>query len=532
MRARSGWLKGLNPTVALASKGVVLALVLFGAVMTDTAATTFVAVRDGILAVLGWWYVALATLSLGFVLWLALGKVGSIRLGGDDERPEFSRISWFAMLFSAGMGIGLVFWGVAEPVSHLASNPFVEEGAGDAERARVAMRIAYFHWGLHPWAIYALVGAGLGYFGYRRGLPLTIRSTLYPLLGDRIYGPIGHAADTLAVFATTVGVATSLGLGVQQINAGLEHLVGLQISLVNQLILIAIITAAAVVSVASGLDKGIKLLSHINLWLAAAILAMVAALGPTSALINQYLQSTGDYIQNLIWLSLWTDAYEERGWQAAWTTFYWGWWISWSPFVGMFIARISRGRTIREFVIGVLLAPTLVTFAWLTVLGGTALSSIAAGDPGGIAAAVADDVTLSLYAMIEELHPGALGLVLSAAATMLVALFFITSSDSGTLVTNTILSVGNPHPPLEHRILWGVSEGAVAAVLLAAGGLTALQAAAISAALPFSFVLTALAVGLAVALVREARGTPAEEGASPTPPINPPTIRMAPPPQE
>ncbi len=509
MRAESGWLKGLNPTVALTSKIVVVALVLFGVTMTETASGAFNALRDGILAVLGWWYVTLVALSLAFMAALFLTPAGSIRLGKDTDRPEFSWLSWFAMLFAAGMGIGLVFWSVAEPVYHLADNPFLDASPTDAERRDTAMRVTFFHWGLHPWAIYGVLAAGLAYFAYRKDLPLTIRSALHPLIGDRIYGPIGHTADILAVIATSVGVATSLGFGVQQINAGLNILLGWEISPANQLILIVLVTSAAIISVASGLDKGIKFLSHTNVWLATLVLLFVASFGPTATLIDRFLSATGDYAMNVLWMSLpWIDVYDDRGWQASWTTFYWGWWISWSPFVGMFIARISRGRTIREFTLGVLVVPALVTFVWMSIMGGTALSSIANGDPGGIAEAVNDDVSLSLYALLQMLDPGLIGTIVAAAATILVAVFFITSADSGTLVITTILAMGHTRPPLFHRVLWGGATGAIAAVLLMADGLSALQAAAISAALPFSFVMAAMATGLAASLFQEvASGT-------------------------
>lgn len=510
MRAERGWLKGLNPTVALTSMAAVLLLVAYGALEATGIVSPppgwnslFEALSAGIIRGMGWWYTLLVAGVLVFSAWLMFSRVGRIRLGLDDERPAFPLLAWFAMLFAAGMGIGLVFWSVAEPVSHFQDNPFLVPG--DVPLAeRTAMRLTLFHWGLHPWAIYGVMAAGFGYFSYRKGLPLTVRSALFPLIGARIYGPIGHAADILAVFATTVGVATSLGFGAQQVNAGLNYLFGVGLSMPVQLVLIAVITTIAVVSVASGLDRGIKLLSQINIWLAAGLLVFVATMGPTATLVDAFVQNVGDYLQNLTYLSLWTDAYRGSGWRIDWTTFYWAWWISWSPFVGMFIARISRGRTVRELMMGVLITPTLVTFAWLTVMGGTALSEIVAGDPAGILAAVNEDVSLSLYALIDALAPGWIGALVAVAATVLVVLFYVTSADSGTLVTATILSLGDPDPPMAHRVFWGVGKGAVAAVLLAAGGLAALQAAAISAALPFSVVMVAMCVGLAEALHREA----------------------------
>ncbi len=509
---QSGWLKGLNRGVALGSKLVVLALVAFGVAqalrLDEGQPTAFERLSGAIVEYFGWWYMGLVSAALVLVIVLMLSPAGNIRLGKDDERPEFSWPAWFSMLFAAGMGIGLVFWGVAEPVTHLSGNPYAPVGGGEAEAARAAIAVSFFHWGLHPWGIYALVGAGLAFFAYRRNLPLTVRSALYPFIGDRIYGPLGHVVDVLAIVATTVGVATSLGFGVQQINAGLEELVGWRISLANQLILIATITFAAVVSVISGLDRGIKILSSMNLLLAVCLMIFIASVGPTADILNSLALGMRDYATGLFAMSTPHPTAEGQAWQGAWTTFYWGWWISWSPFVGLFIARISRGRTLREFMLGVLIAPTLVTFIWIATLGGSALNEIANGDAAGIAQDVNENVALSLYSLINSISAGAVAVVAGSLATFLVVVFFITSSDSGTLVTNTMLSVGNPNPPVEHRVIWGVSEGAVAAVLLAAGGLAALQAAAISAALPFSIVIALMAGGLVTGLWQEVRSRP------------------------
>ena len=510
MRAESGFLKGLNPTVAIVSKTLVVVFVLFGALMTDTASEAFTALKDDILFAFKWYYIGIVAFFLFFVVWLYFSPFGHIRLGDDDERPEYSYFTWFAMLFGAGMGIGLVFWSIAEPIYHFQANPFISEG-GTPQAAQTAMRIAFFHWGLHPWAIYVVVGLSLAYFSYRKKLPLTIRSTLYPLIGERIYGPIGHAADILAVFGTVFGVATSLGLGVQQMNTGLNHLFGMEISTANQLLLIAAITTIATASVASGVGRGIRILSELNLWLSFLILAFFLAFGPTRYLLGSLLQNIGDYASHVISLSLWTDANRHSPWQGGWTAFYWGWWIAWAPFVGMFVARISRGRTIREFILGVLLVPTLLTFIWLTLFGGTALHMELFGD-GGIVAAVKSDLTLALYATFEGMGLGWLGTAAAAVATLLIATYFITSSDSGTLVVNTILSVGDEEPPLLHRVFWGLSEGVVAAVLLLAGGLSALQTASITAALPFSFIMLAMCYGLVVALRQETMPAAAEVG--------------------
>lgn len=515
MRAESGFLKGLNPTMAIWSKFVVFAVVIFAVIWTDTAGDVFNAIKDWMVYTLKWYYLLIVAFMLFFCIWLLFSRYGNVRLGDDDERPEFSYFSWFAMLFGAGMGTGLVFWSIAEPIYHYQSNPFIPEDMGQTPlAAETAMRITFFHWGLHPWAIYVVVGLSLSYFAYRRKLPLTIRSSLYPLIGERIYGPIGHAADILAVFGTVFGVATSLGLGVQQLATGLYDLTGMEIFIQHgaegqqqpntmaMLILIAIISSIATVSVVSGVGKGIRILSELNLWLSIFILAFFLFFGPTRYLLNEFLQSTGDYLREVIPLSLWSDAYKDTEWQGWWTAFYWGWWISWAPFVGMFIARISRGRTIREFVLGVLLVPTLLAFVWLTLFGGTALHIELFG-AGGIVEAVKADVTSALYVTFDRMDVGIAGTVAAAVATTLIVTYFITSSDSATLVVNTLLSVGDPEPPTMHRIIWGLAEGAVAAALLLAGGLSALQTAAITAALPFSVIMVFMMVGLVKSLSTE-----------------------------
>jgi choline/glycine/proline betaine transport protein len=519
MRAESGFLKGLNPTMAGWAMFLVFAFVVFGVVWTETAGGVFEAVQDFMVFALKWYYIAIVAFFFFFCLWLMLSRYGNVRLGADDERPEFSNFSWFAMLFGAGMGIGLVFWSIAEPIYHFQDNPFItDEESMSPAAAQIAMRLTFFHWGLHPWAIYVVVGLALAYFAYRRNLPLTIRSALYPLIGDRIYGPIGHAADLLAVFGTIFGIATSLGLGVQQMATGLHYLTGWGVfvtEVVNaegvvatepavpaMIGLIAIISLIATASVVSGVGKGIRILSELNLWLSIAILLFLLAFGPTRYLLNLFLQSVGDYAGAVIPLSLWSDANLDRPWQGSWTAFYWGWWIAWAPFVGMFIARISRGRTIREFVIGVLFVPTLLAFVWLTLFGGTALWIELFG-AGGIAEAVAADLTSALYVTFAAMDVGVIGTLAAAVATLLIATYFITSSDSGTLVVNTLLSVGDPEPPTMHRVIWGLTEGAVAAVLLLAGGLAALQTASITAALPFSVVMLFMIAGLVLSLRRD-----------------------------
>ena len=486
-----------NPAVFLSSAAVIAAVLGFSLVFTDEARRWFPAAQDLISTYFGWFYILAVSFFLVFSLWLGLGRYGSIRLGADDERPEFGTASWFAMLFSAGMGIGLLFYGVAEPIFHYVDPPY-----GDAQTlqtTRLAMRITFFHWGLHAWGIYVVMGVAIAYFSFRRGLPLAIRSTLHPLLGSHVHGWPGHLVDIVAVFGTVFGLATSLGLGAMQINSGLTHLFGVASSSTNQVILIALITGCATVSLVSGLDRGIRRLSELNMVLAGLLLLFVFVAGPTLFLLDVLPDYFGNYVQQLVATSLWTDALRDTDWQRSWTIFYWAWWISWAPFVGMFVARVSRGRTIREFVLGVLLAPTALTVLWFTVMGGTALHLEAFGG-GEIAVAVQRDLSVAIYEMLELLPFGHLAAVL---AIVVVWVFFVTSSDSGSFVVDMLTSGGHPDPPVWQRVFWAVTEGAVAAVLLTVGGLEALQSAAINTGLPFCVVLVLVCFSLVRALREE-----------------------------
>ena len=488
----------IEPVVFGTSAAVVLAVLGFGIVAPDLAARIFLGLQDWIVGTWGGLFTFSTALFLVFAIWCALGPRGSLRLGPDDEPPAFGRVSWFAMLFSAGMGIGILFYGVAEPITHAASPPF---GAGGTPAAaRRAMTLTYYHWGLHAWGIYAVMGLAIAFFAHRRGLPLAIRSTLEPLLGERIHGWPGHAIDVFAVFGTLFGLATSLGLGVMQIGAGLTRLVGAPDTTGFQVLLIAIITAAATVSVVLGLDRGIRRLSELNVVLAVLLLLFVLFVGPTADVVLAWPARLLDYATSLVPLAIGADAPGPTDWQKGWTLFYWAWWIAWSPFVGLFVARISRGRTVREFVVGVLLAPTLASCVWFGVFGGAALT-LEAQAPG-IAAAVADDLSVGLYALLERL-PGAAAS--STLATLVVAIFFVTSSDSGSFVVDMLTSGGHPDPPVWQRVFWALSEGAVAAALLLAGGLAALQSAAINTGLPFCLVLLAVCAGLGRALWQETR---------------------------
>jgi choline/glycine/proline betaine transport protein len=484
----------VNPVVFFVSAGTILAFVVGAVIAPKRVQALFSAVLDFIATNFGWFYVLSVAAFLGFALWLIVSPFGRIRLGDDDSRPDFSNLAWFSMLFSAGMGIGIVFFGVAEPMMHFVAPPTGVGRTGEA--AKLAMNITFFHWGPHAWAIYIVLGLSLAYFSFRKKLPLAVRSALYPILGERIHGSAGHLVDILAVFGTLFGLATSLGFGAMQINAGLHHLFGVALSTNVQVVIIAVVTLAATVSLVSGLDRGIRILSEINLALAGLLMVVVFALGPTLFLLDSFADNIGLYLKSFIPRTFRTDPIVGNDWQKSWTLFYWGWWISWAPFVGMFIARISRGRTIREFVLGVLLAPTLVTFLWLTVFGDTALWMELFGG-GGVSAAVEDNVATAIYAVLERLP---LSGITSFLAALVVVLFFVTSSESGSFVVDMLTSGGHHDPPIWQRVFWAFTEGAIAAALLLAGGLDGLRSAAICTGLPFAVVLLLVAVSLYKAL--------------------------------
>lgn len=484
----------VNPPVFFTSAAVVVACAVLGAVFAGQAERLLAQLQEAITEDFGWFYIASVAGFLIFSLFLVFSRYGDVKLGPDDSEPEYGGLSWFAMLFSAGMGIGLMFFGVAEPIQHYA-NPPTGEG-GTLAAARQAMVLTFFHWGLHAWAIYVVVGLALAYFAFRHGLPLTLRSALHPLIGDRIQGPIGHAVDTFAVFGTMFGVATSLGLGAMQVNAGAAHLFGWPTSIPMQLVLIAAITGLATLSVALGLDRGIRRLSELNVVLAILLLLFVLVSGPTLFLLRALVQNIGAYLSNIVPLTFRLYAYDPNPWLGEWTLFYWSWWIAWSPFVGMFIARISRGRTIRQFVSGVLLVPVLFTFLWMTVFGNTAVWQQSEGVVPLIEL-VGDNLPVALFASLEGLPWST---ITSAIATLLVVTFFVTSADSGALVIDMITSGRATGSPVWQRIFWAVAAGAIAAVLLISGGLNALQTAAIASALPFSVFMIFICYGVLRAL--------------------------------
>ncbi len=445
----------------------------------------------------GWFLVLSVNIFVIYAIYLAFSRFGNIRLGGKDAKPEFSTFAWFAMLFSAGMGIGLLFFSVAEPIFHFTNPP--RATINEAATARNAMKFTLLHWGLHAWAIYALVGLSLAFFAFNKKLPLTIRSVFYPILGERIYGRFGDVIDVVAVVATLFGLATSLGFGVQQVTSGLSHLFGLPNTLWMQVFLIGIITLAATLSVVSGLHNGVRMLSEMNMRLGLIFLILLLILGPTVLLLDGFIQNTGAYLQSLLEIGTWTETYTQTTWQNAWTVVYWAWWISWSPFVGIFIARVSKGRTVKEFVLGVLLVPTLLSILWFSVFGGSALY-LELNEIGNIAEAVNEDISTALFVMLEQFP---LDFVTSIIGIVLVTSFFVTSSDSGSLVIDSITSGGKLDAPVGQRIFWAVTEGAVAATLLIGGGLQALQTAALSTGLPFAIILLIMCYSLYLGLKEE-----------------------------
>lgn len=476
----------------------IVGLVAFTIFAPEFANDIFGTTKNFVAEKFGWLYMLSVGIFLCFALFLAVSPFGKFKLGPDQSKPTYTNISWFAMLFSAGMGIGLMFFGVAEPVMHYIAPPIGDKES--IESAKLAMNIVFLHYGLHAWSIYAIVGLVLAYFSFRHGLPLSIRSALYPLVGDRIYGPIGHSVDTIAVLGTVFGVATSLGFGVLQINSGLNYLFDIPVGISTQIILIALITAVATVSVVLGLDGGIKRISELNLYLASALLLFVFLAGPTFYLLDALIQNIGSYVSNMVFMTFNQYTYNKTPWMSSWTLFYWAWWIAWAPFVGMFIARVSRGRTIREFVLGVLFIPVGFTFIWMTVFGNSALDAIMNHGFVELSSAVSADVSTALFKFLQHFPFSS---VTSILGIILVMTFFVTSADSGSLVVDTLASGGKTNNPVWQRIMWALTQGVVAIALLLAGGLGALQSASIVIALPFAIVMLIACWGMYKALSLE-----------------------------
>jgi choline/glycine/proline betaine transport protein len=526
MSNTSGVFRGVDAKITLISILIIAAFVGFCAVMGEKAGVIFGELSTSILLNFKWFYLTMASGVLIYLLYLMMSRYGNVTLGKDGEKPEFSTISWLSMLFSAGMGIGLLFWSVAEPMWHYAGNPFSVTTLS-AESAETAMRVTFFHWGMHAWALYLLPALCLAYFAFRKGKPLSIRSTLTPLFGEaRMNGWLGNVFDILIVVVTAFGIATSFGLGVEQLATGIKTLTGFELGIGLKMALIMAISLVAIMSVVSGVDRGIKLLSLWNMLLSLVILAAVMAFGPTRYILNTILEGTSGYAQSVIGMSLWSDTQNDAGWQNWWTAFYWAWWLTWAPFVGTFIARISRGRTIRQLVMGSLIIPVLFSFVWIGTFGGAALyyekadriaqqeqvvSQALTGDAavftgGEILMATKADATASLFTLFDKVSQNfgaSLGTLLGALASLLIVTYFVTSADSGTLVVSTLAARGNIHPPTWSRVAWGIMIGVIAASLLWTGGLKSVQTASICAALPIAVILVLMAMALHRALLTE-----------------------------
>ncbi|WP_247747391.1 BCCT family transporter [Alkalihalobacillus sp. BA299] len=478
------------------SVGIAAIFVVIGVLIPDQLSTAMGIAQSFVLESFGWFYQLVATFFLGFTIFMIFSKYGKIKLGKQEAKPEFSRPTWFAMLFSAGMGIGLLFYGVSEPIAHFTNPPL---GDGSTEQSAIlGMRYTWLHWGLHAWAIYAIVALALAYQKFNKGAPGLMSATLYPVLGEKVKGPIGQTIDVVAVFATLFGVAASLGLGSQQINAGLEYLIGIPNNFMVQMVIMAIITILFIISANTGISRGIKYLSNVNMSIATLLFFTMLILGPTLFLLNMFTTSLGAYVQNVTLMGLRISPFDanESAWTKSWTVFYWAWWISWTPFVGMFIARVSKGRTIREFTIAVLLVPSLVCGLWFTVFGGTGiyLELIQGLNVSG------QGLETALFFVYQQLP---FGILLSILTIALITTFFVTSADSATFVLGMLTTGGKLNPSNRVKVTWGVILVASTLVLMASGGLAGLQTAIIVSALPLTFIVLVMSYGLIKALNQE-----------------------------
>ncbi|HET7269197.1 MAG TPA: BCCT family transporter [Oleiagrimonas sp.] len=489
----------IDPIVFYVAVGISALFVAWGVISPSSLKTIGSAALQFCIDNFGWVYVLAAVFFVGLMLWLAFSRFGKIRLGADDEVPEFSTRSWIAMMFSAGMGIGLMFYGVAEPMYHFAAPPFGLAEAGTTDAAKVALRYTIFHWSLQPWAIYAMFGLAMAYFTFRKGGSNLVSETFRPLIGDRVDGHAGRVIEVLAILATLFGSATSLGLGALQINSGLGYLWGLDNSSTFQVIIIAVITVAFICSAVSGVGNGIQWLSNINMILAIVLVLFLFFAGPTVYILESMVTTVGNFFSHYLTMSFRTGAYSDSDWLSGWTIFYWAWWISWAPFVGTFLARISRGRTVREFVLGVLLAPSAICLGWFAILGGTALYQQIHGG-ADIAAAVQQSQAAGLFATLDSLPWAGITSFLSV---ILIALFFVSGADAASVVMGMLTSRGDMEPKRLNVIVWGVLTGAAAGVLLIAGGLKGLQTWAILSAAPFVIVLICMSISLTKSLRRE-----------------------------
>lgn len=516
---------GSNKAVSLISKILVVAFVLFCAIFSDRAAQIFSQLSNILLSNMKWFILLSITGICFFLIFIMFSKYGNIKLGKDSDKPQYSNFSWLAMLFSCAMGVGLVFWGVAEPINHYASNPFTT-GLTDSS-ARMAIQLTFFHWGLHAWSVYCIVALAIGYFSYRKGLPFSVKSVLQPLIGNRINGIAGNIIDILVIVITTFGISQTLAIGVLQINTGLNKVFGLEISVTAQFIIMIILSSLATFSVIRGIGTGMRRLSELNILLSIILIIILMFIGPTRYIINSYIEGLGDYSSNFIGMSLWSNTQEDSQWQNWWTAFYWLWWSTWAPFVGMFIAKISKGRTIRQLISGVLIVPTLVTFAWMCVFGGSALkieqearhlyekekseliaTSTSAELPesftgGPIVQAIQKDNTLAIFTLFDSIDSGIFGTILSITTCILLITYLVTSQDGGTHVLCFLDTQSEHETPISTRLLWCTFVTAISLGLLYIGGLKAIQAAVTLFGFPIIVLMTLICISLYKALKQE-----------------------------
>jgi glycine betaine transporter len=485
-------------SVFIISLLLTLIFIVWGVFFTDNLSKVTTTIYNGSIDYLGWVYLGATLFFVIFSIYLLFSKYGDIRLGKKTDKPDFNTASWLAMLFGAGMGIGIVYWSVAEPVTHYTTPPYGEAYTIDA--ANTAMKYTFFHWGLDPWAIYTVIGLALAFFQYNKRLPAAISSAFHPILGDRIYGPIGKTIDVLSIFATVFGIATSLGLGAMQVTAGMHKIFGVPNQLFVQLIVIAVATVIFIISINTGLEKGIQYLSNAAMILSFAIMLLILIVGPTMTVIKVFFNTTGLYLSDFIHMSLRLKPFGKGEWIASWTLFYWAWWIAWAPFVGMFIARVSKGRTVREFVIGVLVVPTLGTCLWMSIFGGSALEIVQNTGSHDLADYITKNVSLSIFTFFDYLP---LSSVLSILGFAVVAIYYITVADTATFVLGMLSEGGTLNPSNKIKMTWGIIQSALAAVLLLAGGLNVLQTASIAAALPFAIIMIVMCFSLLKGLKSE-----------------------------
>ncbi|MFW1810999.1 BCCT family transporter [Acinetobacter ursingii] len=523
----SGVLSGLNPTVSIGAKLLLFVFISFCIFREKQAGEYFQLISTALLQNAKWFLLLLATSLLAFLVYLCMSRYGHIRLGKDDEKPEYSNIAWISMLFSCGMGVGLLFWSVAEPITHYASNPFTQ-GYTD-EAASMAMQLTFFHWGLHPWALFCLAAVALGYFAYRKDLPFAMRSILYPLIGNRIYGPIGHTVDILTIVITAFGVSQSLSMGILELNTGLNHAFGVSIDLKIQLVMVVLLCTIATISLMSAISKGFKVIAEGNMIISYFLVFLLIFIGATRYIFNTFFEGIGDYLQNIVGMSLWSDAQKDSGWQNWWTAYYWPWWMTWAPFVGMFIARISRGRTIRELICGTLVAPTLLTFIWIAAFGGAALKiekdaqnakpahelvinnhsnttniENTTSHQVSISEATKEDPTRAVFVFFDHLSSDKdTQVFLSALLCLLLAIHIITLVNSGTLVLCFLDANGSTNPSISIRLIWSIIIPLIGGGLIIAGGLKAIQTASIIAGFPIAILLIIMAISLIKTLRRE-----------------------------